>query len=340
MSSRRDYVRSRSPSSRSKGHRVHLREGSEGEYKPRKEKKHKKIHDHHLDTDSDNSHKQPEGFKSISEDDYFSKSTEFRIWLRESKDKFFDELSSEQAHRYFKKFISSWNKCKLDKKYYDGIRSSQLMNSETTRYKWKNLKINQDELDSLKHSVDRQTNTKFAMEVQMRSGKNDQITKRTIGPTMPPTSLQGGNEEMDQEDRARYERTLKRKERKDFQKTHEAVLDELIPKATGKEAMIEKKRAKNAYYRREESPDVELNERDLMGDDDFRSSFTAQKRASDAREQRKQAYKAEKAASLQEKAIAYKSKEQDTMEMFRKLAEEQRKAGRGMWSQSNNDNDS
>ena len=62
----------------------------------------------------------------------------------------------------------------------------------------------------------------------------------------------------------------------------------------------------------------------------------AQNRARDAREQRKQTYKAEKAASLQEKAIAYQSKEQNTMEMFKKLAEEQRKAGRGMWNQSNN----
>ena len=65
--------------------------------------------------------------------------------------------------------------------------------------------------------------------------------------------------------------------------------------------------------------------------------FDAQKRARDAREQRKQSYKAEKAALLQEKAIAYQSKEQDTMEMFKKLAEEQHKAGREMWSQSNND---
>jgi hypothetical protein len=40
--------------------------------------------------------------------------------------------------------------------------------------------------------------------------------------------------EMDQEDRERYERALKKKERKDFQKTHEATLDELVPKATGK----------------------------------------------------------------------------------------------------------
>lgn len=64
--------------------------------------------------------------------------------------------------------------------------------------------------------------------------------------------------------------------------------------------------------------------------------FAAHKRARDAREKQKQSYKAEKAASLQEKAIAYQSKEQNTMDMFKKLAEEQRKAGRGMWSQSNN----
>ncbi|CAG8743712.1 9968_t:CDS:2 [Rhizophagus irregularis] len=308
MSSHLGYDLSRSASPRPKSHRVHSRDDSEHEY-------------------------------TISVDDYFSKSTEFRTWLREDKDKFFDELSSEQAHRYFKKFVSAWNKHKLDKKYYDGIRSSQLTSSETTRYKWKNLKINQDEIDTIKHSVDRQTNTNFAMEVQMRSGNNkiDTTSKRSIGPIMPPSLSKGGyEEEMDQEDRERYERALKKKELKDFKKTHEATLDELVPRETGREAIIEKKRAKNAYHRREVSPDVELNDRDLMGDDDFQSRFAAHKRARDAREKQKQSYKAEKAASLQEKAIAYQSKEQNTMDMFKKLAEEQRKAGRGMWSQSNN----
>jgi len=100
--------------------------------------------------------------------------------------------------------------------------------------------------------------------------------------------------------------------------------------------MIEKKRAKNAYHRREDSPEVELNDRDLMGGDDFQSSFAAHKRARDAREQRKQVYRAEKTASLNEKAIAYQSKEQNTMEMFKKLAEDQRKAGRGLWGQNDN----
>ena len=36
-----------------------------------------------------------------------------------------------------------------------------------TRYRWKNLKINQDEIDTVKSSVDRQTNTNFAMEVRI-----------------------------------------------------------------------------------------------------------------------------------------------------------------------------
>ena len=35
--------------------------------------------------------------------------------------------------------------------------------------------------------------------------------------------------------------------------------------------MIEKKKARNAYYRKEESLDVELSDKDLMGDDDFQS---------------------------------------------------------------------
>ena len=38
---------------------------------------------------------------------------------------------------------------------------------------------------------------------------------------------------MDQEDKERYERALKKKERKEFQKTRETILDELVPKETG-----------------------------------------------------------------------------------------------------------
>ena len=42
------------------------------------------------------------------------------------------------------------------------------------------------------------------------------------------------NIDMDKEDRDRYERALRKKERKEFQKTENVILEELVPKATGK----------------------------------------------------------------------------------------------------------
>jgi hypothetical protein len=69
---------------------------------------------------------------------------------------------------------------------------------------------------------------------------------------------------MDKKDR---ERGMRKKERKDKRQRDEVVLDEIAPKETGREAQLAKKRAQNAYHKRERSPDVELNESDLYGDD-------------------------------------------------------------------------
>lgn len=49
------------------------------------------------------------------------------------------------------------------------------------------------------------------------------------------------------------------------------MLDEVAPKETGREAALAKKRALNAFHKRERSPDVELSEQDLMGGDDFKA---------------------------------------------------------------------
>lgn len=151
---------------------------------------------------------------AITEDDYYTKSTEFRIWLREYKDKYFDELNAEQTRRYFKKFVNAWNQFKLEsmlsdvwkeifcksnflirslfshrehannpyvEKYYDGIRSSQVDKSDKTRYKW-NIKANTDELEAIKNTVDRQTNKQFAAEAKMvMSKEKKEEGKRIIG---------------------------------------------------------------------------------------------------------------------------------------------------------------
>lgn len=60
-------------------------------------------------------------FTEISEADYFLKNNEFATWLKDERDTFFSDLSSESARKLFTKFVKYWNNKKLDSRYYDGI---------------------------------------------------------------------------------------------------------------------------------------------------------------------------------------------------------------------------
>ncbi|KAM1004040.1 hypothetical protein ACFX13_004356 [Malus domestica] len=62
-------------------------------------------------------------FQELSTDDYFLKNNEFSTWLKEEKDVFFSDLSSESARQLFADFVKVWNKQKLESKYYEGIAS-------------------------------------------------------------------------------------------------------------------------------------------------------------------------------------------------------------------------
>lgn len=111
-----------------------------------------------------------------------------------------------------------------------------------------------------------------------------------------------------------------------------------MPKATGREAMLEKRRAQTAYNRRERSPDVELPEQDLMGTgDDYKSMLAAEKRRKEMREGKR--YGAQSSGDtgpaplvgvgpsrgpavgsvLEAKKEAYKEKEEKQLEAFRQL---------------------
>jgi len=144
----------------------------------------------------------------------------------------------------------------------------------------------------------------------------------------------------EKEEREEEMRRLHRKEQKDYRKTKEVILEELVPKATGREAMLDKRRAQTAYNRRERSPDVELPEQDLMGTgDDYKSLLMAEKRRKEARENRRHglpagtvqgpstssAYSSGGASGgtvgsvLEAKQAAFKEKEEKQMEAFRQL---------------------
>ena len=160
----------------------------------------------------------------------------------------------------------------------------------------------------------------------------------------------------EKEERDEQMRRLHRKEQKEYRKTKEAHLEELVPKATGREAMLEKRRAETAYHRRERSPDVELPEQDLMGTaggDDFKSLLMAEKRRKEARENRRygapvgpdqgpssmvassssssyQSAGGNVGSVLEAKQAAYREKEEKQMEAFRQLWAQSQAAKKGL----------
>ncbi|CAK9165659.1 unnamed protein product [Ilex paraguariensis] len=70
--------------------------------------------------------------QELSEDDYFSKNNEFATWLKEEKNLFFSDLSSESARDLFSRFVKDWNNQKLESQYYEGISTGP-----RTSHKWK-----------------------------------------------------------------------------------------------------------------------------------------------------------------------------------------------------------
>ncbi|KAJ8433416.1 hypothetical protein Cgig2_026680 [Carnegiea gigantea] len=100
------------------------------EGKGRKEEKKSQKEDKSKHSKHDR-HSKPK-FKELSEDDYFSKNNEFATWLKEKKNKFFSDLSSESARELFSEFVEVWNSKKLKSKYYKGIETGP-----RSSHKWK-----------------------------------------------------------------------------------------------------------------------------------------------------------------------------------------------------------
>lgn len=127
----------------------------------------------------------------------------------------------------------------------------------------------------------------------------------------------------------------KEKERRERKAEHRAqkrrtndYINETVPKLEGREAKLAEKRATNAQRRRERSPDVELNDQDIYGGgDDYRARLAVEQRNKERRQARFEERKEQRLAPIKDKLADYKAKEDQTMALFRKMAEEQRQRG-------------
>ncbi|KAF9225205.1 hypothetical protein BS17DRAFT_778294 [Gyrodon lividus] len=272
-------------------------------------------------------YKLPDGVSPISESDYFLKNTEFGVWLKDEKGKYFGELSGEKARSYFRKFVKAWNRGKLSHSLYKNANSIAGSAANQTAYKWsfaskgssadaKALQAARDEVDSATYGSSRGGSSGGG------SGGGSG-GRRVIGPALPSASDLVLSREAASEHQA-ADRDLKRK--RDRAEAKERVEDMVGPKEVGRDGMLEKKRARRENDRafREKGDDgFEADESTLLGGgDSFRDHIARRDAARKRFEEKRGIAREDKTAMAHERANAMREKDKATMDMFQQLAKQ------------------
>mmetsp|Transcript_7340 Transcript_7340/g.17642 ORF Transcript_7340/g.17642 Transcript_7340/m.17642 type:complete len:310 (+) Transcript_7340:105-1034(+) len=145
----------------------------------------------------------------------------------------------------------------------------------------------------------------------------------SVGPGVARTSYNWGISTSDRLERERDEREAShqalRRDRKAWAAGQKELLDELLPRATGREARVEKAAARREEARqREVSPEMNrlIGGGDVMGgDDSFEAARAREQRRQQARQQRQAARDEERAA----RSAAAAANEESRMAAFREL---------------------
>ncbi|KAJ7269298.1 hypothetical protein B0H12DRAFT_1095076 [Mycena haematopus] len=256
----------------------------------------------------------------ISESDYFRKGSEFRVWLKDEKKRYFDELSGDKARSYFRKFVKSWNKGKLSKSLYAGLDPSSISAESQTGYKW-SFASNKSRVDNdaLRHVREQVGAATYGRESSSVGASSSAPTARIQGPTLPSSSDLVYARELARETE-QEERGLKRK--RDKAEARERIEDMVGPREVGREGALEKKRARREADRsfRDRGDDgFEADESVLLGGGD---SFKAQIAKRDAARTRRDQKYEDKSTAVRERATVLKEKETATIAMFQALAKE------------------
>jgi len=263
----------------------------------------------------------PGSAEPISESDYFLKSAEFRIWLKEEKHKYFDELSGDKARRYFHKFVKEWNRGKLNKSLYAGVDPSKQSATSQTAYKWafasKRTKAEDDALQAARTEVGAATYGVDNRSPPTTSGNGS--VKRVQGPTLPPQADRVLARE-DAEERAAAEREYQRK--RDKAEARGRIEDMVGPREVGRERMLEKKRERregDRAFREKGDEGLDVDEGTLMGGGD---SFKAQIARRDAARAKFEQKREDRTSGTRERAAAIREKDKATMDMFMQMAKQ------------------
>ncbi|CAI5729910.1 unnamed protein product [Peronospora effusa] len=94
--------------------RKHLKKSSSSSRHKKSSRKSEAKRSFKAQTDKTSDSKLSKRIKKITEEDYFQRQTEFRVWLTQTKNKYVDDLSTTEAlHLFNAEFAKKWNRGKL-----------------------------------------------------------------------------------------------------------------------------------------------------------------------------------------------------------------------------------
>nr|XP_019009238.1 uncharacterized protein I206_05886 [Kwoniella pini CBS 10737]OCF48019.1 hypothetical protein I206_05886 [Kwoniella pini CBS 10737] len=252
------------------------------------------------------------GVKEIGEEDYFLKANEFKHWLKVEKAKYLDGMSSESAHKYFRKFVRRWNDGVLKPDQYHP--PSRTKASENTGYKWSFAERGDtaSNLSSIRADVQRSTHGESSSKSKSNLIGPSSSSSRNIGPSIPSAS--------DRQYGIEIAKDIRKAERKSHLKDIYNKADELIPKSGGREGKIEERKAINDENRKFREKDItaglEVDEGTLMGEGgSFAAALKAREQAESRRKERKDFAMQDRRAADSERLQERKAKENATMDM-------------------------
>jgi len=316
-------------------HKKHKKHKKEKKHKEHKEHKHKHKHKEHK-KDKKRKEKLSELVKENTEvgevgevdevitiKDYFRKNANFRVWLLKERHIYFDEITSDKAHEIFDEFVQKWNDGSLSKIFKQELNNTDFDKASRTRHKWGFVeKLDPVEMGNLKDSIESDTHREHLREFKKEDTKVEK-PKLKIGPQLPSElrshKQNDSIDEMDEEDRKYNEKIKQKRAEKKFVKEKEVVLDEILPKATGRDAVIEKKRVRAEQKRADDSP--EHKESDIMGGGDDFHTMLAHKHA------RVKARQLEKEKKVNEKLAQHNEHEKEVIEKFKQQLAAKNKFG-------------
>lgn len=266
--------------------------------------------------------KKPPGAPTLTKDDYFRYASEYREWMLSSKGIHTSALNTDKARAMFSSFVKAWNKGKLNARYYDGIEPTSISSTSRSDHRWSFAGVDPQHLASIRNEVNRATSAGKSSSVSdggAREMDDDYMapyaghassSSASVGPSMPPMAHGASREDKERE----YER-LKR-ERKDFRRDQKSREEELAPRASGRERVLEKRKEENYSRRTHEAQrygDVDVDPFDESAHQSITSHVRAQEAAVERRRQ-------EKSSAISERVAVAQAKEDQVMERLRELA--------------------